>query len=128
MPALRRIVRLCDEQGIEVLLLLTPTSPPGGYEYHLEGVHRKLAAESGNVRALDLDAPGAVPGLSYEKDFRDVGHLKYTGAEKVAPLIARFLADTYDLPDHRGDPAYADWREDVRLRDEYIRSRGGRRR
>jgi hypothetical protein len=126
MPALRRIVKYAAQNDIQVLLLLTPTSPPGGYSYHLEEVYRRLSSEFDNVKMLDLDKAGAVPGLSYEKDFKDVGHLAYTGAEKTAVALAGFLASTYGLPDRRQEPAYRSWNEDAKAYDSYIRRRAGK--
>ena len=61
------------------------------------------------MAVLDLSRPGAVPDLSFADDFYDAGHLTYRGAEKVAPILADFLASTCRVPDRSGDPVYARW-------------------
>jgi hypothetical protein len=118
--ALRRIAQLTADNDIELLLFLTPTGPPEGYTYFLEQSARALKAEFGHVRVLDLSVPGAVPGLSYETDFRDGGHLNWLGAEKTSRVMARFLSDAYPLADRRGEAAYSSWDADAGARDAYV--------
>jgi hypothetical protein len=126
MPDLEAIVSEAEERDIDVLLLLTPTSPIGLYSYQAEEAYRRLSATHDNVRLLDLDRPEAVPGLSYETDFFDGGHLTYRGAEKASAVIARFLAETYGVPDHRGDSAFRYNDADAVARDHYIEVREAR--
>ncbi len=123
MEPLRRIAETCDRNDIELLLFLTPTGPPGSYSYQLQKVASTLQGEFDNVRTLDLSAPGAVTDLSYETDFFDGGHLYLRGAEKASATLAAYLAETYGLTDHRGDPAYSSWDDDAARRDAYIKSR-----
>jgi len=118
--ALRDIVKECGEDGVEVLLLLTPTSPPGAYSYFLRTSGEALMADFDNVRMLDLSAPGAVPGLSYEDDFFDGGHLNDVGSAKATAVLARYLSETYGLTGHRSDPAYASWNDDAAKHDAFI--------
>ena len=48
--------------------------------------------------------------IDWETDSRDGGdHLNYYGAMKVSSYMSGYLADHYDLPDHRGDSAYSAW-------------------
>jgi hypothetical protein len=118
--ALARIAALCAENDIGLLLVLTPTGPPGQYTHVLEEAARLLADGPADMRVLDLSAPGAVPGLSYETDFFDGGHLTWRGAEKASSALAAFLAGEWDLPDRRGEAAYSTWDADAELRDAFI--------
>ena len=120
---LREIARLCEANDSELLLFLTPTGPPGAYKRSFEHAKKDLSGEFDNVTFLDLSAPNAVPGLSYETDFFDSGHLVTLGAEKSSKVLAAYLADTYGLRDRRHDPAYAQWARDVKLRDELVQER-----
>lgn len=122
---LRRIAQLCADNDIELLLFLTPTGPPESHSFYLEGAAEEIARDFSNVRVLDLSVPGAVPGLSYETDFRDGGHLNWRGAQKASRAFADYLAATYGLPDRGDDPAYSSWDTDAAGRDDYIESRGG---
>jgi len=126
LPDLRRIAQLCAEENIELLLFLTPTGPPGAYSYPMREAADAIQTEYPDVRVLDLSEPGAVPGLSFETDFFDGGHLSDSGARKVAPVLADYLAETYGLPDHRSDPAYAAWDHDAHKRDDYVARRTGK--
>lgn len=118
--ALKRIAALCAENDIGLLLLLTPTGPPGQYTHYLEEVQRLLADSGADVRVLDLSAPGAVPGLSSETDFFDVGHLTWGGAEKASAVLAEFLAAEWHLADRGDEPAYRASEEDAERRDAFI--------
>jgi hypothetical protein len=123
LPALRRIAQAAKEAKVPLLLLLTPTSPPGGYSYHLQKAAEALRTDYPDVQVLDLSQEGAVSGLSYQTDFLDGGHLTYLGAEKVGIQLARVLAQAYGLADLRQDPAYASWNADAAARDDYINGR-----
>jgi hypothetical protein len=123
--ALRRIAGLCEEYDIELLLFLTPTGPPQNTTYYMDRAAEALTGAFDNVHVLDLSRRGAVPGLFYNSDFYDGGHLNWRGAEKTSRALAEYLATTYDLPDRRGDVAYRSWDEDAAKRDEFIVGRGG---
>jgi hypothetical protein len=122
IPQLQEIVRLCREENIELVLLVTPTARPGRYAYHMERAKKAVAGED-HVKIVDLGAAGALPTLSYKTDFFDGGHLTYTGSEKVTKYVADFLAENYGLPDRRADEAYSDWKRDGEMRDEYVEKR-----
>lgn len=120
---LRDIARVCEANDIELLLFLSPTGPPGAYRRSFEHAKKDLSGEFDNLTFLDLSAPNAIPGLSYQTDFFDSGHLVTPGAEKSSKVLAAFLADAYGLRDRRDDPAYAQWERDVKLRDEFVQKR-----
>ena len=118
MPALRGIASAARDSGAEVLLLLTPTGPPNAYSYQLERVASQLQADFDNVHALDLSAVGAVPGLSFESDFFDGGHVSTKGSPKVSAAIADYLAERMSVPDRRGETALAEqWQADIQRHD-----------
>lgn len=127
LPDLEAMVSEAEKRDVQVLLLLTPTAPPGIYSYQAEEALRRLSAKHDNVKLLDLNKPGAVPGLDYETDFFDGGHVTYEGAEKTSAAIAEYLALTYGLPDRSGDPAYASYDRDATERDRYVEAQKVRR-
>ena len=51
-------------------------------------------------------------GTDFSQDFGDSAHANLSGGEKCTLYLARYLKERYDLPDHRDDPDYADWRQD----------------
>ena len=54
--------------------------------------------------------------LAYQPavDSMDHTHLNYHGAVKLTSWLGQHLHDKYNLPDHRGDPAYASWEQAAR--------------
>ena len=60
----------------------------------------------------DMNKDMGETGLNPETDFGDYGtHVNAAGAEKVTARFERYLKEHYDLPDRRGDAAYASWQE-----------------
>ena len=47
--------------------------------------------------------------LNYDSDFADVHHLNVKGSMTFSRWLAEDLLAAYDLPDRRGDPAYASY-------------------
>lgn len=101
------IIRLCEESGAELLLLGAPS--PVNYDY------ARNKAVSGYVKKnsldwLDMNLLLKEVGINWKTDSLDEGdHLNFSGAEKVTKYLGNYLSDKYDLPDHRGDPAFASW-------------------
>jgi len=90
--AFRRIVELCRERGIALVVLNLPLSGEfkrrvyGGGEYEAYRAHvRALCAEL-DVRFHDLDAADEPLDTTY---FRDGDHLNPYGAERVSRAVAR---------------------------------------
>lgn len=48
-------------------------------------------------------------GFDTARDYWNNGHWNIFGAEKITAWLAPKLQSMYDLPDHRGDEAYASW-------------------
>lgn len=51
-------------------------------------------------------------GFDVENDFNDTNHVNLLGADKYSEFLAGYLAEHYDLPDHRVDPNYNQWNID----------------
>ena len=47
--------------------------------------------------------------LSIPEDYFDEAHVNIHGSIKFTAFLADYLEKTYDLPDHRGEAAYASW-------------------
>ena len=46
------------------------------------------------------------------------------GAEKYTKYMSKYLADRYDLPDHRGQEGYESWDEALEKYKDFIESEG----
>jgi len=50
-------------------------------------------------------------GLDFDTDFYNSKHVNYQGAEKYTRYLTQYLAEHYDLADHRGENGYESWAE-----------------
>lgn len=109
---LNRMVRLCQENGIQLLIAATPSIKNWDYKKH--NTMEQFAEENreNGVSFLDMSLLTDEIPIDWETDSRDGGdHLNYYGAMKVSSYMSDYLADHYSLPDHRGDEGYAGWDE-----------------
>lgn len=103
------IVDLCRERGIRVLVVTPPS-------FTLTNDHVQNAAafcEANGIpmlTALDQTALDEI-GLNPQTHFYDHGHLNIHGQKIYSKYLAQRLRELFDLPDHRGDPAYDHWNE-----------------
>lgn len=126
---LDRIIQLCNEENVKLLLIEVP--------YHIQGVQttENLAYHLGVFRALeDYAAENDVPYINffrdqegiewdYSGDFFEPAHLNMYGAEKVTSYLGRYVREHYEMPDHRTDPAYQKWNEDLKEYHAYIQEK-----
>jgi hypothetical protein len=124
MSYLDKIRLLCDENGIELLLVRAPIEY-GWYEQWDENVE-KYAAQYGLTYINFCDHTDEI-GLDMEVDTYDAGiHLNIYGAEKLSVYFGRYLVDNYDLTDYRTVPAVAsEYEKDIEfynfMRDDQLR-------
>lgn len=112
----KKIEELCEENGAEFLMFAVPF----GIETDQERYDRRQGLNLTLEKELEEDG---VPFLFYQRDypevidfatdFRDKTHLNTYGAEKLTEHLGAYLAEQYDLTDHREDAAYQSWNEDL---------------
>ena len=79
-------------------------------EYGIYAKAARLCAENGVPFLNYFDpATAAEAGFDWASQMAEHAHVNYKGAEAISAHIAAWLAERYALPDHRADPAYADW-------------------
>lgn len=106
-----QIVKLCDESGTELLVLRMPS---GNWRRVQHDVVSRWADEYG-VSFIDYNDDSSLLEelqLDMDTDFVDDVHMNDNGASKLSAHLGRLLHENYDLPDHRGEPEYADWDQD----------------
>ncbi len=117
MEWLDRMTALCEERGITLILVKSPTNTwkYWWYDEWDAQVADYAAAHSLAYFNLIPDADGI--GLDMSTDTYDGGiHLNVSGAEKLTRYFGHILTDTCDLPDRRTDDAYAPvWSERVNV-------------
>ena len=111
---LRKIIDLCREQGIQLLLMTFPNMTTAydvsqrGYCARVDAAAavQKVADECG-VTHLNLIDEGTAIGLTPRTDTGDGQHLNYHGARIFTSWLGAYLRDHFDVADHSGDPSYA---------------------
>ena len=108
---LRRFIEDCQSQGIRVLLTNLPYPCPNNNEEQLYTNAVVYTAEEYGVEYLDFVYMDQI--VDYSTDCYDpASHLNPSGAWKVTEFIGHHLSETYGVPDHRGEAAYASWDSD----------------
>lgn len=118
MDYLQRMVDLCRENDIEIVLIKAPTLYPYWYE-EWDSQVRKFASDN-HIPYINYIYLRDQIGLDMSTDTYDAGlHLNLSGAEKFADYIGQYLVDHFDLTDYR---QYADvarmWEDDILFYDQ----------
>ena len=103
---LRKIIGLCNDRGIPLVLMVTPTVDRAS-EQPFYNTIADICTETGTpfLNMNRSEEPDILPSdISL-----DDSHLNMSGARKTGAYLASYLNEHYDLPDHRGDPRYAGW-------------------
>lgn len=102
---LDKIIKLCKDKGIEVVLFEFPQARDYSYAKHNA---LQQAAEADGVSFIDMNLMLDELAINHETDFRDSAHVNYSGALKVSTYVADYLNQQYGdvLTDRRGDPQY----------------------
>lgn len=113
MSYLQKMVNLCKEKGIALVLIKAPTEFPHWYDEWDEQV--RAFAEENDVEYINYIPLQEEIGLDMSQDTYDAGlHLNTQGAEKMAKYFGQYLVDNYELTDYRNDALYATiWQEKV---------------
>lgn len=106
-----KFIRLCEQNGIPVIMINTPRI---GWDLSKHNAVKSFADKYG-ILYLDYSTPELLAeiGFNSSADFHDYDHLNIYGAQKVSNHLGAFLQMTFDLPDKRNDPAYAQWNDDL---------------
>lgn len=99
---LLKIIDLCEEQNIPLLLVSSP------YELHEieQKRYNKIAeiAEEHQITFLNFNNFYQEIGIDTERDYLDPGHFNYGGIKKYSSYLAYYIKSHYELPDRRLDP------------------------
>ena len=109
----KKIVALCKERGVELLMCTVPTAG-GAYTEEKQAVYKVFAdyTRSQGFNAIDMNTLNDEVGLDYDYDYSNGTHLNKMGAWKTSEFLAKYLINNYGLEDHRNDENYSRWDED----------------
>jgi len=116
---LKKLVELCRETDTRLLLTVIP--------YRADEDNNDTSAiyqqQLYNALALHCQEWGVdyLNGLHYLQDMAfdfntdmyEYSHVNTSGAQKISNWYGRYLQDHYDLTDHRSNPDFSHWYEDV---------------
>jgi hypothetical protein len=98
---------LCEENGVELILMKAPTNIPQCYWYDQWDVQVKAYAEKHGLRYYNFLEVTDEIGLDYNTDTYDQGfHLNLSGAEKLSSYFGKILVDELGLTGHHGEAEY----------------------
>ena len=105
----RKIFELAREEGVELMLIGMPN--PDYANDHMYYNALWAVAEEYGIRGVNYNDPNMRFGLRYSSDFADWQHLNVKGSVTFSRKLGMDLMMLFDLPDRRGDPAYASYDE-----------------
>lgn len=103
---LRRAIEVCQQRGIEVMLvnLLSPSMIRSQMEANTVG----SIAQEYSIRYVDLTRLDSI--VDYVVDcYDEQPHFNVSGTQKVTDYLGSYIQSHYELPDRRGDTRYAGW-------------------
>lgn len=105
--SLYELLAYAEEKGIELLFVDTPQYKTEKEMGRANTVYKILDEQGAKyINYCVTDAAGNfLYGLNLDNttDFYKEGHVNYYGAEKFTVVMAKYLAENYDLPDRRND-------------------------
>lgn len=108
---LRKTIELCQNRGIQLLLINFPGS-------HSEEDYQKLNTVGEIAREYDvgyLNLQYCLEEMEFDvtTDFRDAYHCNAYGGYKATQYLGNYLADNYDLSNIHSDSIYEKWESDL---------------
>jgi hypothetical protein len=108
MEYLEKMRTLCDERGVELILVKAPTN---SWRYWWYDQWEAQVSEYANAHGLSYY--NFIPlcdemGIDWSQDTYDAGlHLNVYGAEKLSDYFGKILSEKHQIPDRRADEAQA---------------------
>lgn len=98
---------LCQENGVELILMKAPTNTPQWYWYDQWDVQVEAYAKEHGLRYYNFLKNTEEIGLDYTTDTYDQGgHLNLSGAEKLSKYFGNILVQELKLESHHGEKDY----------------------
>lgn len=105
---LKKIIDLCKEHQIPLLLIKTPFAAYSASHAAYYAEVEKIAKEN-DIPFVNFNHYYKEIGIDFAQDVVDSSHLNHRGSAKFSRYLGLYLKEHYDLPDHRGDPDYASY-------------------
>ena len=114
----RKVKKFCDEKGIK--LILYSDASPRNYNWTRVNNIAEFAQEEG-VEYIDMNQHTDEIGINWKTDSNDRGdHMNLDGVIKMTTFFGNYFSREGILIDHRGDPAYSSWDEELAAYDKLV--------
>ena len=119
---LEKMRALCEDNGVELILVKAPSLYPHWYEEYDQQI--KDYANGHGLCYYNFAAVADEIGIDYETDTYDGGlHLNLNGAVKLSAYFGDLLTREHQIPDRRQDEALAaEYEEKLRRYDEAVQA------
>lgn len=106
---LQKITDLCDEKGIELILVKAPTNDWRYRWYDEYDAQVVDFAEKNGISYFNFIPLADEIGIDWTTDTYDGGvHLNVYGAEKLTSYFGKILSERFEIPDRSGDGALSE--------------------
>lgn len=129
--ALQNLLAYLKENDLDALFYVSPYELKEGDD--AKYVQIKNEVEAAGYTFLDMNQYYDEIGIDFATDFSDYGiHTNAVGARKCTEFLGKYLAENYDLPDHREtdektdgswEKAYENWQSEYSEAEETIEKR-----
>ena len=112
----RAIIELAIERQIPIYIISIPYAVASDTQTTVNTAARITGEyDSPLVHFIDFNKCYDEMGLDFTTDFSGKQHLNDNGAIKFTSYFGKILKEELELPDRRGDAAYASWEENARV-------------
>lgn len=105
---LQKIIDLCKERKIPLLLIATPSVCESKRQKDLNAISK--FAENNGVEFLNLIKMDFV--IDMKIDLYDVEHVNQSGLHKMSTYLGSYLMNNYNISSHQNDTKFAYWEKD----------------
>ena len=107
-----KIVKLCQEKGVKLVLISIPNIDLWNYSKHNTMVK---VAQKYDLEFIDFNLDNPL-NIDWQKETKDGGgHLNNSGATKVSNFLGEYLKNSGLVTDHRNDKKYQSWNESYKI-------------
>lgn len=121
---LGKMKTLCEQNGVKLLLLVTPYQAAYEHMCILKAVEDW--AEKNDVDFLDMNNYVADIGIDLDTEMYDWGHARMEGNVKNSGWLAKYLAENYNVSNHKGNSGYERWDDVYKFMHEEIQRNEGK--
>ena len=108
---LDKICDLCEEKGIGIVFVEFPTKT---FWSQARSNGFSIYANERGIKFIDFNLIEDEIGFDWQLHTCDKGdHMNCYGAKIMSCYIANYIADTYELPSHKGEEKYKIWDEEL---------------